>query len=92
MPLTPQQLEIKEEYRKTYSDKIQEFADAPEELKLVLTAVWLHMENEVAVEGAPEIRLAAASSLIHLRKLSQEFTPEDIQTLVDLLIGLALSE
>ena len=36
-------------------------------------------------------KLAAVSALIHLRGLANDFQPEDIQTLVDLLIGQALT-
>lgn len=92
MSLTPQQLELTDEYQQSYAEQIENFKSTPQELQDILRNVWTELESTVAIENDPTAKLAAVSALVHLRELSNEFQPEDVQTLVDLLIGLALSK
>ena len=92
MSLTPRQTVLTNEYQQSYAEQIENFKATPEELQGILRNVWAKLESSSAIENDPAAKLAAVSALIHLRELSNEFQPEDVQTLVDLLIGLALSK
>lgn len=91
MPLKLEQLELTKEYQQVFADQIQAFKDTPVELKSIIQAVWENLETVTMINDDPAAKLAAVSALIHLRGLANDFQPEDIQTLVDLLIGQALT-
>lgn len=91
MPLKLEQLELTEEYQQTFAEQIQSFEAAPEELQNILKRVWTRLEDVTMIQDDPTAKLAAVSALIHLRELGNDFQPEDIQTLIDLLIGQALA-
>lgn len=92
MALTNQQLELRKKYSEAFTNEIERFRDAPEELQAILDTVWTHLEASGAIQDEASAQLAAVNTLVHLRDLSHEFQPEDLQTLIDLLIGSGLAK
>lgn len=92
MALTPQQLKLQVKYEHLLAEQVKDYKAAPDELRKTLKTVWHALEETVAIKDNPTAKLSAVSALIHLRELATELEPKDMKTLVDLLIGLALSK